>query len=449
MTDTAWLRRARTPILVYLVSLMAYAAASGTRLRKHSAYNHYVYLADSWLHGKLDLGRKKPPNENDWARIDTLHLEDGRTVRGVFLKGGVADHFRTLKGEVLTVPEETIAKREHTYYVSFPPLPSVLMLPFVAVFGLAFNDVIFTVVLAAFNPLLAYLLLRRLRPWSERGEVDNLWLTGMFAFGTVAFYASVLGEVWYTAHVVGLLLTWAYLFFALEARHPVLAGAAIGLGFVTRTPLLFAFPLLLFELVRCRPTWRARLRGAIAFAAPVAAIGLAMAAMNLARFESPFEFGHTYLNVRWAERIQRWGLFNYHFLGRNLACAFALLPRIYAKAPFVKVSWHGMSLLLTTPALLYLLWPRTKGPLHRALWATVAAVAIPSFLYQNSGWIQFGYRFSLDYTPMLIALWALGGRRLTFAARALILFGVVVNLFGALTFGRAWGYYYDGLFPVE
>jgi hypothetical protein len=444
----SWLRRARTPILIYVISLAAFAAASGTRLRRHSAYNHYVYLADCFLHGRLDLG-KKPPNENDWALVETLHLRDGRTLRGVFLRGGVEDHFRTLRGEVLTIPAEKIASREQRYYVSFPPFPSLLMLPFVAIFGLNLNDVIFTLLLAALNPVLAYFTLRRLRPWSERGEVDNLWLCGMFAFGTVNYYSSVLGEVWYTAHVVGVALTWLYLLCALEARRPALAGLCVGLGFVTRTPLLFAFPLLVFELRRCRPAWAARLSGALSFAAPVAVIGLAMAWLNLLRFESPFEFGHTYLNVRWAERIQHWGLFNYHFLGRNLACALVLLPRIYAKYPFVKVSWHGMSLLLTTPALAYLLWPKNKGPLHRPLWATVAAVAIPSFLYQNSGWVQFGYRFSLDYTPMLVALWALSGRRLTLLARALIVLGVAVNLFGAITFDRMWNFYYDGLFPVE
>jgi len=443
-----WLRRARTPLLIYLISLAAFSAASGTRLKKHSAYNHYVYLANSYLKGRLDLGRK-PPNENDWARVETLNLKDGRTVRGVFLKGGVPDHFRTLDGKVITVPAENIASRKATYYVSFPPLPALLMLPWVAIFGLKMNDVIFTVLFAALNPVLCYLTLRRLRPWSERTEVDNLWLTGMFAFGTVNFYASVLGQVWYTAHVVGLALTWAYLLCALEARHPFLAGLAIGAGFITRTPLLFAFPFLFFELWRCRPTWRARLRDVAAFGVPIAVIGLTMAWLNYVRFESPFEFGHTYLNVRWAERIQRWGLFNYHFLGRNIACALALLPRIYAKFPFVKVSWHGMSLLLTTPVLAYLLWPARKGPLHRALWLTVAAVAIPSFMYQNSGWVQFGYRFSLDYTPMLVALWALSGRRLTALARALIVIGVLVNLFGAITFGRMWYFYYDGLFPVE
>ena len=37
------------------------------------------------------------------------------------------------------------------------------------------------------------------------------------------------------------------------------------------------------------------------------------------------------------------------------------------------------------------------------------AVAVPIFLYQNSGWVQFGFRFSLDYTPWLLLLIPLGG----------------------------------------
>jgi hypothetical protein len=32
--------------------------------------------------------------------------------------------------------------------------------------------------------------------------------------------------------------------------------------------------------------------------------------------------------------------------------------------------------------------------------------------------------------------------------RALVLFGVAVNLFGAITFGRMWQFYFNGFFPV-
>jgi hypothetical protein len=69
---------------------------------------------------------------------------------------------------------------------------------------------------------------------------------------------------------------------------------------------------------------------------------------------------------------------------------------------------------------------------------------VPTFFYQNSGWLQFGYRFSLDYLPFLVLLLAVGGRRFGWGARTLVAIGIAVNLFGAITFDRAWQYYRAG-----
>src|SRR6185437_14569948 len=57
------LRGWRGAVVVYLVFAGAYLGASGGRLRTHSQYNQYVYLADGWLHGRLTLAGP-PPNEN-------------------------------------------------------------------------------------------------------------------------------------------------------------------------------------------------------------------------------------------------------------------------------------------------------------------------------------------------------------------------------------------------
>jgi hypothetical protein len=70
------------------------------------------------------------------------------------------------------------------------------------------------------------------------------------------------------------------------------------------------------------------------------------------------------------------------------------------------------------------------------LWLTAAAIAVPGFFYQNSGWFQFGFRFSLDYTPYLIVLLALGRRPMTAAFWALAGAGVAVNAWGAAVFNR-------------
>jgi hypothetical protein len=441
-------RNLKMGLAVYAIFLFGYCAASGNRLLHHSSDIHFSYQADMFLHGHLELGHP-PPNTNDWAEVDYLHLKDGRTIAGTFLRSNPT-HFRTLEGKIERITPEDIANRWKKYYVSFPPFPTVIFLPFVAIFGLAVNDVLITVLFAALAPMLLFFVLRRLaaRGDSTRTEEEDLWLVAMFGFGTVFFYSSVIGQVWYTAHVVATVLTGLFVLASFDARRPVLAGLCIGAILLTR-PHVAAWALFfVYE------SWRAHgkkipWQKVAAFAAPVAILGAAGFAFNWARFHSFGEFGHFYLNVRWTDRIQRYGLTNFAFLARNLSCALTLTPKLLAKSPYIQFSWHGLSLLITTPAYLYLLWPRVRSPLHTALWAVVAPIALLGLLYQNDGWVQFGYRFSNDFSFALIMLLAIGGRPLTRTWKALILVGVVVNLFGALTFGRFWQYYFDGFFPIS
>jgi hypothetical protein len=90
--------------------------------------------------------------------------------------------------------------------------------------------------------------------------------------------------------------------------------------------------------------------------------------------------------------------------------------------------------------------PKERSPLAPALWLTVAATAIPSLLYQNSGYYQFGYRFSLDYMVFLVMLIAVGNRRLSWLFKALVVIAAGINLFGAITFDRFTQFTYDDTF---
>jgi hypothetical protein len=453
-----WLRGWRGFVILYVLFSGAYLGASGGRLAQHSMYNHFVYLADGWLHGRLAL-EGPPPNENDWAKVDLLKLKDGRELRGTYgsRTGGPTDRFYPLRGPSFTVPESDIAGRSWIRYVSFPPFPAVLMVPFVAIWRLRFNDVLFTALWAGLNPALLFLLLRdlRRRGLSRREVGDDLWLTALFGVGSVYYFCSVVGQVWFTAHVIAVTLSIGYAWASLDAARPTLAGLCLVLGYATRPSLGFAFPLFLLEAVRVsggwpalrtREGWRALAPRLVRLGIPVAVIGAVLLWHNQARFGDPFEFGHRYLNVQWQDRISRFGLFNYHFLSRNLAAALVLLPRIMARAPFVKISQHGMSLLVTSPNLAYTVMPQERNHLTRPLWLTIAAVAIPSLLYQNSGYVQFGYRFSLDYMPYFVMLLAIGNRRFTRLFKGLVVVAFGINLFLAITFDRYMEFSYDDSF---
>jgi hypothetical protein len=400
----AWLRDHQLELLLFVGSFAVLAAFSGPRFFRQSHAPHFIYQADAWLHGQLHL-RVRPPNENDWARVGSR------------------------------------------WYVSFPPGPALLMLPGVALFGFQYVDVSFTVSFAALNVLLVFLVLERLRRSgdSARTRAENASLAILFAFGTVAFSCSIRGEVWYTAEVLGVTATGLYLLAAHRARAPLLAGLAWSFGAITRTPLVFTAIFFVAEVVAAggslreeasrAATWRdpARWQKVARFAAGAAPLLLLAAWLNWARFGSPTDFGHAHFwNNRVNADVRRWGLFSLHYLEKQLHAAFTRLPHL--EDGRLAYDPDGMSLFLTTPLFATLLWPCRRPRLHLPLWLTVAATALPGFLYQNTGFVQFGYRFSLDYTPYLLLLLAVGGRPMKRGFWALGAAGVLVNTWGAVAF---------------
>lgn len=400
------MREYRLELGAAFVSFAVFALVSWKMLWRQSGAPHFVYQADAFVNGRLALSGS-PPNTNDWVQKDGL------------------------------------------WYVSFPPFPAVLMAPFVALHGVAFNDVFFTVCIAAFNVGLFVFALRRLRANGdiERSTRELMLLAGFWAFGSVYFYSAIRGEVWFTAHIVGIGLTLLYVLFARRAKHPILAGLVFGCAVLTRANLAYAFVFIVFEALmpegRLFP-WRelaSRVRRAWI---PLVLFGLAGAFvisfglwMNYERFGSPTEFGHALLhNNRVNARVREWGLFHPHYLLGNLKSAFLLLPTASLNPPALGFDGNGMSVFLTTPILLLLPFAG-RGRLTLALTATALAVAVPGLFYMNNGWYQFGFRFSNDWLPYLLLILAVGTRRFDRTFVALGLCGVAVSTWGAIVFSRS------------
>lgn len=415
-------QRLRAPLGVWAFAALCYVITLGPRIVGPSDNNHYVHLANSLLHGQLSVIGDRPPGNNDWA------LYQGR------------------------------------WYVAFPPLPAIVIAPAVAIWGTATWDRLFWALLSGLGPAAVYWMLRRMREsgYSARSVHEEFALTALLAFGSAFYFTAVQGTVWFAAHVVALPLTALFVGFSLGARQPWQAGLCLGLACLARPTTLLLAPVFLFEAWQAaRPislsAWlaarandlltgettppppvdrRKLARLTLLFAAPVVVLLALNLWLNYARFDDPFEVGYRYLQIRWHARIEKWGLFNYHYLGRNLAVMLASLPWLSATAPFIKVSGHGLALWVTTPQVLSPLSPRRTSPLSTALYLSVAAVAVMDLCYQNSGWVQFGYRFSLDYMAPLLALIAVTAGRFRWGFYALLAWAIAVNTFGAISFDR-------------
>lgn len=426
MTPESRSRRLILGLGIYAACAVVFAVVCGDRLWVHTDNNHFAFLADAWLHGRQALAGMPPQHSqgNDWA------LFEGK------------------------------------WYVSFPPFPALLMTPMVALAGDPdnFRDAQFIVWLAGIGPAVLFLVLEKLRRTgrSERSEIDDIRLALLFAFGTVYFFTAVQGTVWYAAHVVGVGLAAVFVLVSLDAERPMLAGLLLGMMFMTRVTTSLVAVFFAFEAIRasCKDgelSFAALDRGALTkrivrFSIPVVATIVLASYYNWTRFHtsSPTAFGHEFLQVGWQARIQRWGLFSYHYLGRNLAAMFAGLPWVAPAAqkasfgaPF-KINGHGLALWFTTPIYVWLLHPKKWS---WVAWGALAAAAGPmvmNLLYQNSGWVQFGYRFSNDYAILLFVLLAVGGRKLGRGFWLAAAWAVAWNTFGAVTFERTRTYYvYD------
>jgi hypothetical protein len=452
-----------TPLILFLCSLIGFSLVSWNYLSSPSDYRHFAFQAEAFLAGQAEL-LTSPPNQNDWASYSEYELLSGEVVQGTWYNWDERK-FLTLEDEMMILELEEIQPQDRGrgretrhYFVSFPPGPAVLMMPFVAIWGTQINDIWFTLFFASLNIALMYILLRRLSLGGRtaRSPGDNLWLSTMMGFGTVYLFCAIRGEVWYTGLIVGITFTLLYFLASMDGKRPLWAGLFLAFAFATRAPLLFTaflFPaFVLFPGGKFRRTgWPEAIKKIALFCIIPLIVGVSLLCFNYARFGQVQEFGHSFLANGELTRVRDYGLFNYHFLGRNLAAAFTLVPRLQPYEPYVLISNHGMSLLLTTPVFCYLFKGLPKEYRedvfwHRLCWACVLILAVPHFLYQNTGWEQFGYRFSLDYTPFLVALLALGRFPQTRVFRILIVVGIAVNLFGGITFQRFPEFYTDWFF---
>src|SRR5438876_301358 len=128
------------------------------------------------------------------------------------------------------------------------------------------------------------------------------------------------------------------------------------------------------------------------------------------------------------------GLFSLAYLPRHLYAIVMeppdLVPNVWY---FLRPRFIGMSLFLTTPAFLFVF--AGLQDVRRSVAVATAALAaglalLPDVTHGTVGFAQFGYRFSIDAQPFLVAL-ALGGDALragVWRSRPSILFLVATGL---------------------
>ena len=445
-----------------LASLFVYSFTKPFRF-----YDHFEWQAEAFLEGKAAIRYPVP------ATDDSAGNAFFNDVRQVPSDDGVP------RGDV-----------------PFPPLPAILLLPFVAAWGHDADGQFIFAIVGAIDVGIAWWMLGRLpiRRWVR------LATTVFLAFGTVLWYAAQLGTTWYQAHVLAVGLALLSVGIALGAdqdaardedeleepaesqpsgvraliragfdRRQLLAGLLFGLACTSRLTVVFAAPF--FLLVGGGGSWfRRGASAAVGAALPIGALLL----YNFVSTGHFFHPGYQFLYEQEAGFYTAlgynldWGIEDPRYLPHNLGImlfsAPAILPNVYPAGlgdgaalcvepgavrglfdkacPIALPLDTGMSIFLTSPAYLFGFAALRSYGRSRLVTGSAVAILVVAFvnvMHFSQGWVQFGYRFSLDFVPWALILVALGLDRVRSRAGVavavlLVAMSVLVNAWGV-----AWG----------
>ncbi len=421
-------------------------------MKNENSYNFVPHKSESHMNTELALIQW---NIIFWIAVIVLF---STAIHSVITKGFEPEQFIYLaknfsKGNLsiddmpLIYPDYVVLNG-HTY-LPLGPLPAILLIPFSLLldFGLqaGWISILFTI--------LNIFLLYRLLSFATEDSETLKWMLLLFFGGTVYYSVSIIAISWYFSHVIAttfLLLS----LISVWKKNLLMSGFFLGLAAACRFSILFALPGFIFAIWGNFFTQRTesiftpdKTQSTFKFIEGLFLPLLFLFLYNFARFGNIFETGYKIAVVgsQELEIARRYGLFSIIHIPRNLFFLLFQGPLPYPSLnspvftfPFLQPSPLGMGIFFTSPALFFAFKASIKNLWVQTLWIGVGAILIPLLSYYGTGWIQFGFRYSLDFMPFLILLTTLGVRSVVNnKVRLMIILSVIINLWGT-----AWLYYW-------
>lgn len=346
-----------------------------------------------------------------------------------------------LDGEMVLSPSVKlmdIIYFENNYYLPYPPLPSIILLPFVALFGAAnVNTVAIATVMACISLYLMYKIFLRIGV-----SPDYLtWLMLAVFFGTGYWYAIFTSHhVYAFAHITSVMFQLFFINELLGRRRWWLVGIFIGCTFLSRQLTIFY---VFFALGYMLYLYRAKKENVtfthfMLLCGTVGAFVAVYLLYNFLRFGNPLDSGYAYILYIGVldERVSEYGVFSVRYFLFNL---YSLLIKGFniefegdAYLRIKDMDLWGTSLLSASPFIVASVKAAWPAVLKISAWVTIAIITLGQLFYHNNGFHQINaYRFALDFIPLLIVLTALGASHIPkWLFRGMVVYGILLNVVG-------------------
>lgn len=357
---------------IFLVAVYFLTSAGNT------PYNYFSRLADAFLHGRYYL-----TDNPSWL-------------------------------------SELIPAEGNRFFVVYPPMPAFLLLPFNFIFKHLFQQQYLAHLLGAGAAVITGFVFYQL----TKNLKTMLWGTLFCSLGTIVWYLSATGSAWYLGQISACFFVSLAILEKVGKNRGVILGILLGAAFISRLQTILLLPFFLYPF-SIRRWWFLFLAMTPFF--------LINFGYNLLRFGSIFDKAYVLIPGLFNEPWYQNGLFSLKNIPNHLKIAFGSFPIFFNSFPYIQPSWSGLSIWITTPGFIYVFFNKLTRETLSA-WLSIILISILIFSHGTTGFTQFGYRFAVDFYPLLFYLLAksLVDKSLKWHHWTLLTIGILVNLWGVL-----------------
>jgi len=371
-------KETKISILIFLAFLLIYFLSSPGK----TPYDYFLRLANAFLKGKYYL-EENPP----WL-------------------------------------SELIPQGKNKFFVVHPPMPAVLLTPFVLIFKERFEQQYLAHILGALIPVVVFNLALKIKKDLKLA----LWSSILSGAGNIIWFLSSVGSSWYLGQITACLFLTLAIKNLISTKDAFKIGVFLGAAYLSRVNILVSLPFFLLGMrSKTKNDYLKLLLGFLPFFA-------FNSFYNFIRYNTIFDVGYAKIPGIFDEPWYQKGLVNITYIPSHLKIFLLGLPKIKDSFPYIIPSWAGMAIWLTTPAFIFSLFAPLKEKLVKLAWLSIFLISLIIFSHGSTGFTQFGYRFAVDFYPFLFFLTTKGiaKTKLKKIHWLLLIISIIVNLWGVL-----------------
>ncbi|HKB88178.1 MAG TPA: hypothetical protein VKC53_00870 [Patescibacteria group bacterium] len=371
--------------LAVAIFVIYWATSGGT-----TPYNYFIRLADSFLQGKYYLDTNP-----SWLN-------------------------------------ELVPIMAGKFAVVYPPAPAIISIPFVLIFGKNIDQTIVSQIMGT----IAIFVWGEIAYLKSGRKIVSLWIFLLAGLGNIVWFMAGNGSVWYMGQVSAFMFLSLAIYESLNKKRIIFLVLYFALAVFSRLQVVLALPLVIYL------NWSKfkDIKKLSSFILGVSFFGIIYGIYNYLRFGSFLETGYSLIPGVLAEPWYGGALFKYSHIISNLKVMFMSIPRFSNHFPYVTPSWGGLSIWITSPAFVYLFWAK-RNTQNLITWVSIFLIAFVIFIHGGTGFTQFGYRYAVDFYPLILFLIvdSVGNKDIKWHHWTLLLISVLVNIWGVI-FINKFGY---------